>query len=68
MKLPKKLHVSERTVEKHRSNIIAKLNLSGQANSLSLWAVEQKSCYNEYLEFQGALVRAAEKVLLPTKT
>ena len=38
-----KLHVSERTIEKHRSNIISKLNLSGQANSLSLWSLENKS-------------------------
>ena len=37
------LHVSERTIEKHRSNIISKLELSGQVNSLSFWAVEQKS-------------------------
>lgn len=35
------LHVSERTIEKHRSNIIAKLGLSGQAYGLSLWAREQ---------------------------
>lgn len=38
-----KLHVSERTIEKHRSNIISKLDLSGQANSLSLWSLENKS-------------------------
>lgn len=38
-----KLHVSERTIEKHRSNIIIKLGLSGQVNSLTLWSVEQKS-------------------------
>jgi two-component system, NarL family, nitrate/nitrite response regulator NarL len=38
-----KLHVSERTIEKHRSNIIGKLALSGHANSLSLWAVQQKA-------------------------
>ncbi len=37
-----KLHVSERTVEKHRSNIISKLGLSGQAYELSLWAREQR--------------------------
>jgi two-component system, NarL family, nitrate/nitrite response regulator NarL len=41
--ISEKLHVSERTIEKHRSNIISKLDLSGQVNSLSLWAVEQKS-------------------------
>ncbi|MBU2912780.1 MULTISPECIES: response regulator [Reichenbachiella] len=40
--IAERLHISERTVEKHRSNIISKLNLAGQSNSLSLWAVEQK--------------------------
>ncbi len=37
------LHVSERTIEKHRSNIISKLKLSGQTHGLSLWAREQKT-------------------------
>lgn len=37
------LHVSERTIEKHRSNIISKLNLTGQAHGLSMWARDQKS-------------------------
>ena len=41
-KIADKLHVSSRTVEKHRSNIISKLAISGQANSLSIWAIEQK--------------------------
>lgn len=41
--IAEKLHISERTVEKHRSNIINKLKLSRQPNSLSLWAVEQKA-------------------------
>ncbi len=36
------LHISERTVEKHRSNIINKLEIPKQANSLSLWAVENR--------------------------
>ena len=36
------LHISERTVEKHRSNIINKLKIPKQANSLSLWAVEHR--------------------------
>ncbi|WP_258098866.1 response regulator transcription factor [Marinoscillum pacificum] len=36
------LHVSERTIEKHRSNIISKLGLTGQAYELSMWAREQK--------------------------
>lgn len=37
------LYISERTVEKHRSNIVAKLNLPGQSNSLTNWATEYKS-------------------------
>ncbi|UXX79201.1 response regulator transcription factor [Reichenbachiella carrageenanivorans] len=41
--IAERLHISARTVEKHRSNIINKLNLAGQSNSLSLWAVEQKA-------------------------
>jgi len=38
-----KLSVSGRTIEKHRSNMISKLGLPGQANSLSTWALAQKS-------------------------
>lgn len=41
-----RLYVSERTIEKHRSNIIAKLGLAGQSHGLSIWAVEQKSIIN----------------------
>ncbi len=37
------LFVSERTIEKHRSNIVSKLNLSGQSNSLTIWALENKT-------------------------
>lgn len=37
------LFISERTVEKHRSNIVNKLGLSGQPNSLTNWAIERKS-------------------------
>ncbi|MEQ8715174.1 MAG: response regulator transcription factor [Cyclobacteriaceae bacterium] len=37
------LFISERTVEKHRSNIVSKLGLSGQPNSLTNWAIERKS-------------------------
>jgi DNA-binding NarL/FixJ family response regulator len=33
-----KLFISERTVDKHRSNMIAKLNLEKKHNSLLLWA------------------------------
>lgn len=36
------LFISDRTVEKHRSNIVAKLGLSGQSNSLTTWAIENK--------------------------
>ncbi|RED95590.1 response regulator [Marinoscillum furvescens] len=36
------LHVSIRTIEKHRSNIIRKLDLNGQTHTLSIWAHEQK--------------------------
>lgn len=36
------LFISERTVEKHRSNIVAKLELSGRSYSLTTWAVENK--------------------------
>lgn len=36
------LFISERTVEKHRSNIVGKLGLSGQSNSLTEWALENK--------------------------
>ena len=32
------LFISHRTVEKHRSNIISKLNLEHKTNSLLLWA------------------------------
>jgi DNA-binding NarL/FixJ family response regulator len=37
------LSVSLRTVEKHRSNIIDKLNLKGQANALTSWAIYNKN-------------------------
>jgi DNA-binding NarL/FixJ family response regulator len=40
------LFISSRTVEKHRSNIVAKLNLSGQSNSLTNWAIEHKQLVN----------------------
>ena len=36
------LHISERTVEKHRSNIITKLDIAKQSNSLAIWAIEQR--------------------------
>ena len=37
------IFISERTVEKHRSNIIQKLGLEGKNNRLSEWAIAQKS-------------------------
>ena len=40
------LFVSSRTIEKHRSNIVAKLELPGQSNSLTNWAIENKSLLN----------------------
>lgn len=40
------LFISERTVEKHRSNIVAKLGLPGQSNSLTSWAMENKALLN----------------------
>jgi DNA-binding NarL/FixJ family response regulator len=40
--ISEQLFISERTVEKHRSNIIIKLNLKGKTNSLFEWAIENK--------------------------
>jgi two-component system nitrate/nitrite response regulator NarL len=42
------LNVSIRTIEKHRSNIIAKLWPKKDSNSLSLWAVSNKSLILSY--------------------
>ena len=41
------LHISERTVEKHRSNIITKLDIAKQPNSLSIWAIEHRHVIEE---------------------
>ncbi len=38
--IAEELFISRKTVEKHRSNISKKLNLSGKTNSLLLWAKE----------------------------
>lgn len=38
-----KLNISRRTVEKHRSNIIFKLELKGSTNSLTNWALKNKN-------------------------
>lgn len=37
-----KLFISERTVEKHRSNIIQKLDLEGKPNGLTTWVLHNK--------------------------
>ncbi len=37
------LSVSVRTIEKHRSNIIAKLHIDNSTNSLSSWAITNKN-------------------------
>jgi len=39
------LTISYRTVQKHRSNIIAKLDLSSDADSLSVWASQNKELF-----------------------
>lgn len=44
--IAEQLYISIRTVEKHRSNIVAKLGLSGQSNSLTTWAIENKALLN----------------------
>lgn len=44
--IAEQLFISERTVEKHRSNIVSKLALSGQSNSLTEWAIENKLILN----------------------
>jgi DNA-binding NarL/FixJ family response regulator len=41
--IAKLLNLSERTIEKHRSNIISKLNLDKKVNSLIHWAVVNKT-------------------------
>ena len=38
-----KLFISHRTVEKHRSNIISKLDLEPKTNSLLIWAKEHQN-------------------------
>ena len=42
LEIAEMLFISDRTVEKHRSNIVNKLNLTGQSNSLTNWAIENK--------------------------
>ena len=40
------LYISNKTVEKHRSNIIKKLGLTGKTNSLLLWAKQNEKSLN----------------------
>lgn len=40
------LLISSRTVDKHRSNIISKLDLSSDSDSLSLWVNENKGLFD----------------------
>ncbi len=39
------LFISDKTVEKHRTNIIDKLNLPKEKNSLMLWAINNKDLF-----------------------
>lgn len=43
--ISEQLFISDRTVEKHRSNIITKLQLKGKTNSLFQWALENKGFF-----------------------
>lgn len=43
LEIAEMLFISDRTVEKHRSNVVAKLGLSGESNSLTKWAIENRS-------------------------
>lgn len=45
--IAEKLFVSERTIEKHRSNIISKLHLNTETNSLIKWAIEHQKIISE---------------------
>jgi DNA-binding NarL/FixJ family response regulator len=40
------LFISERTVEKHRSNVIQKLDLEGKPNGLIAWVLHNKHLLN----------------------
>lgn len=44
--IAEKLFIAERTVDKHRSNMIAKLKLEKKHNSLLLWAQKNKEIIN----------------------
>lgn len=45
--IAEKKNVSIRTIEKHRSNIITKLNLTKDTNSLTKWALFNKKYIHE---------------------
>lgn len=45
-KIAEKLFIAERTVDKHRSNMISKLNLEKKHNSLLLWAQKNREIIN----------------------
>lgn len=45
-KIAEKLFIAERTVDKHRSNMISKLNLEKKHNSLLLWAQKNRDIIN----------------------
>jgi len=44
--ISEELFISRRTVEKHRSNIVAKLDLKGGAHKLLEWAIKNKEFIN----------------------
>lgn len=44
--IAEKLFIAERTVDKHRSNMISKLNLEKKHNSLLLWAQKNRDIIN----------------------
>ncbi|WP_108809024.1 response regulator [Aquimarina spinulae] len=43
LEIAESLCVSKRTIEKHRSNIISKLDLEGETNSLTKWTLNHKN-------------------------
>lgn len=46
--ISEELFISTRTVEKHRSNIVAKLDLKGRAHELLEWAIKNK----QYIDWE----------------
>jgi len=41
-----RLFISPKTIEKHRTNILKKLNISGKTNSLLLWVKQNEELFN----------------------